>query len=199
MSNILHIISSTNGAQSVSIQLGNAIVAKLQAANPGSTVKTVNLTAQPIPHLDEALTTALRTPQDKRTAEDVKLLERSDEAVRDLFAADTIVVGVPLINFSIPSSLKAWVDNIVRAGVTFSYTEKGIQGLVTGRKVYIALASGGIYSEGPMQAYDHAVPYLVSLFNSIGLKDIEVVRAEGLGMPVIQDTALEKAVNSVVV
>lgn len=196
MKNILHIISSTRGSQSISTQLGNAIIQKLQAMHPESTVTTTDLEKHPLQHLDNALTTALRTPQDVRTAEQAELLRGSDVAVATVFAADVIVISTPLINFNIPSSLKVWLDNIARAGITFSYSAEGAKGLLVGKKVYIALASGAIYSEGPMQSYEHATPYLKSMLSFIGLTDVTVIRAEGVNIPGVQDVALEKAVES---
>ena len=199
MANILHIISSTRGAESVSTQLGNNIIAKLQVAQPGSTVTVTDLEKQPLAHPGGAFTKAMFTPIELRTNEDNKELEASDKAIANLLAADTIVISLPFINFGIPSTLKAWLDTINRAGITFNYSAEGPKGLITGKKVYIALASGGIYSEGPMQAYDHAVPYLQSILSFIGITDITVVRAEGTSIPGIQDVALEKATNSVLV
>jgi len=195
MKNILHIISSTRGDESVSTQLGNAVIEKLQATEPGI-VTVIDLEKFPLSHLNDSRTIAMRTPQDLRTAEQSELLKESDQAVATVFAADIIVISTPLINFSIPSPLKAWLDNIARAGVTFSYSAEGAKGLITGKKVYIALASGAIYSEGPMQPYDHAVPYLKSMLSFIGMTDITVLRAEGTSIPGIQDVALEKAVES---
>jgi len=195
MKNILHIISSTRGEESVSTQLGNAIIEKLQATEPGI-VTVIDLEKFPLSHLNGSLTIAMRTPQDLRTAEQTELLKESDQAVATVFAADVVVISTPLINFSIPSSLKVWLDNIARAGVTFSYSAEGAKGLITGKKVYIALASGAIYSEGPMQPYDHAIPYLKSMLSFIGMTDITVLRAEGTSIPGIQDIALEKAVDS---
>ena len=195
MKNILHIISSTRGEESVSTQLGNAIIEKLQATEAGI-VTTIDLEKFPLLHLNGSRTIAMRTPQDLRTAEQAELLKESDQAVATVFAADIIVISTPLINFSIPSSLKVWLDNIARAGVTFSYSAEGVKGLITGKKVYVALASGAIYSEGPMQPYDHAIPYLKSMLSFIGMTDITVLRAEGTSIPGIQDIALEKAVDS---
>jgi len=196
MKNILHVISSTRGEESISTQLGNAIITKLQATESHSVVVTTDLEKEPLLHLNNSLTKAIRTPMDLRTADDTEIMKESDQAIADLFAADTVVISVPLINFNIPSSLKVWLDNIIRAGVTFSYSADGPKGLLTGKKVYIALASGGIYSDGPMQSYDHATPYLQSVLAFLGLKDITVLRAEGTAIPGIQDIALEKAVES---
>jgi len=197
MKNILHIISSTRGEESISTQLGNEIINRLTGANPGSTVTTTNLEENPLPHLNKTLTKALTTPQALRSVEDIAQLQHAESAVNQVLAADVIVISVPFINFSIPSSLKVWLDNIVQAGVTFSYGEQGPVGLLTNKKVYIAFASGGIYSNGPMSAYDHATPLLKSVLSFIGLTDIELIRAEGTKIPGVLETALEKAIESI--
>lgn len=199
MANILHITASTRGEASISTQLGKAIVQKLEQAHPdpGTTVTTIDLERKPLAHPDGAFIKAIFIPEENRTDDDKKVLEASDQAVAKLLGADTLVFSLPLINFGIPSTLKAWLDTINRAGITFAYTAEGPKGLITDKKVYIALSSGGIYSEGPMQGYDHAVPYLKSFLSFIGLTDIVVVRAEGTSIPGIQELALEKAVGSI--
>jgi FMN-dependent NADH-azoreductase len=199
MKNILHIISSPRGADSVSIKLGNAIVEKLQNEYPGSNVNEVNLGKHPFPHLDEIQIQALRTPQDNRTTAHFELLKQSDEAIKDLTEADIVVIGLPLYNFGITSSLKTWLDNVVRAGVTFSYSENGPKGLLSDKKVYVAMASGGIYSDGPMQPLDYATPYLNTILGFIGLTDVSIIRAEGFAIPALQETALDKAIESIIV
>ncbi len=108
-------------------------------------------------------------------------------------SADTIVIGAPRYNFGIPSTLKAWVDHIARAGVTFRYTAEG---LVKGKKVYVAMSSGGIYSEGPTAGYDFVAPYLKAVLGFLGMTDVTVVRAEGTAFPNLQPTALEKGLAS---
>lgn len=142
--NILHIISSPRAEESVSIKLGNAIVDKLKTQYPGSSVKEVNLASDPMPHLSGALLAATHGGSG-----DTVITKKSDEALQDIINADFIVIGVPLFNFGIPSMLKTWLDNIMRPGLSFSYTAEGPKGMITGKKVYVALASGGIYSEGP--------------------------------------------------
>lgn len=194
---ILHIISSPQGDQSISRKLGKAISEKLLEAHPGADVTETDLTENPYPHLNAARIKAIRAPKDQQTEEDKVLLTRSDAAVNQLFAADIIVISMPLFNFGVPSPLKTWLDNVVRAGATFSYTPNGPVGLLTGKKVYIALASGGVYSQGPMQQHDHAVPYLRSVLGFMGITDIEVARAEGIGIPELRETALEKAIEEI--
>jgi FMN-dependent NADH-azoreductase len=197
--NILHIITSPHGEASVSKKLGNAIVAQLQEIHTGAAVRTTDLVQHPFPHLDADLVKAIRTKAEDQTPDQKALLQRADEAVKDLQEANAIVISIPFFNFGIPSVLKSWLDHVVRAGVTFRYGEKGPEGLLTGKKVYLAIASGGIYSGGPMQAYDHAVPYLKSILGFIGITDVQVLRAEGMGIPALAPHALDKAVSEIAV
>lgn len=194
---ILHLISSSRGSASNSLQLGNAIVAKLQAENAGSTVVTHNLTATPFPHLEEVHLQSFFTPQEQLTPELAAAVRHSDAAIAELTASDVIVIGVPLYNFSIPSTLKTWIDHIARAGKTFSYGEKGPEGLIKGKKIYLAIASGGVYTEGPMQQFDFTERYLRAVLGFMGMTDVTVIRAEGLNMPNLKDTAMEKAIANI--
>jgi FMN-dependent NADH-azoreductase len=196
MKNILHVISSPSGENSVSIKLGNAIVEKLLSEYPGSNVTEINVAKDPFPHLEENL---IRVTRSAAAPSEDEALIRSNNAVRQVQEADIIVIGVPLFNFGIPSTLKSWLDNIVRPGVAFTYSEKGVQGLITGKQVYLAVASGAIYSEGPMKDYDFAAPYLEKVFGFIGVTDITTVRAEGVNMPNLKDLALQKAIDSIAV
>ncbi|CAM3698454.1 FMN-dependent NADH-azoreductase [Mucilaginibacter galii] len=194
---ILHLISSPRGEASFSIKLGNAIVEKLQAANPESTVKVHSLIKTPFPHLEEAHLNSFFTPAESRTPEMLEAVKHSDDAIAELQDADAIVIGVPMYNFSIHSTLKAWIDHIARAGITFRYTENGPEGLVKNKKVYLAISTGGIYSEGAMKAYDFTEPYLRSVLGFLGMTDITAYRVEGVNMPQFKDTALEKGINSI--
>lgn len=196
---ILHLISSPRNEASVSIQLGNAITAQLQSKYPGSTVTTRNLVTSRFPHLEEAHLTSFFTPPESRSAELAEAVRHSDEAIAELMEADTVVVGVPMYNFSIHSALKAWIDHIMRAGITFQYSAEGVEGLVKGKKVYLAIATGGVYSEGPMKAADFTEPYLKSILNFIGITDIITYRAEGLAVPELKDQALERTIASIAV
>ncbi|MGF7038978.1 FMN-dependent NADH-azoreductase [Mucilaginibacter lappiensis] len=197
MKRILHIISSPRGEASLSIKLGNAIIEKIKAEYPGSTVKESNLITKQFPHLEEAHLASFFTPAESRTPANIEAVKHSDEAIQEIRDADIVVIGAPLYNFSIPSSLKAWIDHIVRAGVTFKYDGNGPEGLLKGKKVYIALASGAVYSDGPMQSFDFVEPYLKHILSFIGLTDISVFRVEGSAIPGIQDTALEKGISSI--
>lgn len=197
--NILHIISSPRKGASASIQLANGIIEKLQAAHPGSSVKVHDLATNPFPHLEEAKLQSFFTPAESRTPEQAAAAKHSDDAIQEVKDADIIVIGAPLYNFGIPSTLKAWIDHIARAGITFKYVDGAPQGLITGKKVYVAMASGGIYSEGPSAGYDFVAPYLKAVLGFLGMTDVTVVRAEGLAIPGVQDTAVQKGLDSVTI
>lgn len=195
--NILHLISSPRSEASFSIKLGNAIVEKLQAAHPNSTVKVHNLAKTPFPHLEEVHLNSFFTPKENLTPELTEAIKHSDEAIAELMDADAIVIDVPMYNFGIPSTLKAWIDHIARAGKTFSYSEKGPEGLVKGKKLYLAISTGGVYSEGMMKAYDFTEPYLRAVLGFLGMTDLTAFRVEGVNMPGLKDQALEKAIQSI--
>ncbi|MRG45758.1 FMN-dependent NADH-azoreductase [Chitinophaga sp. SYP-B3965] len=192
MKRILHISSSPRGEASSSIMLANRIIEKIQNLHPGSTVVVNDTTAKDYPHLDAQLISAYKTME-----ESAHLLKDSDAAVKELFDADIIVIGVPMYNFNMPSALKAWIDHVVRPGVTFSYAN-GLEGLLKDKKVYLALAAHGVYSDGPMKDYDFSEPYLRYILGFIGLTDITSFRIEGGGIPGIMETAVEKGLDSVV-
>ena len=197
MKKILHIISSPRGNASLSIKLGNAITEKIIAAYPGSVIQESNLVKKQFPHLEESHLTSFFTPAESRTPENLLAIKHSDEAIGEIMDADIIVIGAPLYNFSIHSTLKAWIDHIVRSGITFKVGENGPEGLIKDKKVYIAMSSGFIYSEGEMKAMDFASPYLKAMFGFLGMTDLTIIRAEGTSIPGIQETALEKAIDSI--
>lgn len=182
MSNILLVTSSPRGEASHSTRVATELANKLQAALPESTLTKRDLVANPLPHIEPDYATGIYTPAEARTPRQTDLVGVSDVAVDELLAADHIVLATGFINFSISSTLKSWVDHISRSGRTFSYGADGPKGLVTGKKVYIVLASGGIYSEGPAAVMDFAVPYLKSVLAFNGMTDVEVIRVEGVGM-----------------
>lgn len=198
MAKILNIISSPRGESSVSIKLGNAIVDKLREKDPASTVTVRDLTKGPFPHLEEAHLNAFFTPVEAHTDANKEAIAHSSEAVKEILDADVIVIGAPMYNFGIPSTLKAYFDHIGRAGITFKYGANGPEGLVTGKKVYIAMASGGVYSDEG-NAYDFVSSYVKTFLGFLGMTDVTVVRAEGLAVAGLQETALDKAIDSVTV
>jgi len=198
MKRILHLNSSLLGTSSFSLKLGNAIVEKILEKYPDSTIEELNLVESEIPHLSPAVLNAFFTPAANLTEDDKESIRLSDNLIKQLLAADIIVIGAPLINFTIHSSLKAWIDHITRRGITFGYDANGFPlGLVTGKKVYIAMSSGGIYSEGPGKANDFVAPYLKAFFGFLGMNDLTVFRAEGLHVEGVKIHALEKAVDSI--
>lgn len=191
---ILLVTSSPRGTASHSTRIATDLAHKLQAAHPSASLVVRDLAAQPLPHIATDYASGIYTPAENRTPRQAEVVSVSDTAVDELLAADTIIIATGLINFSISSTLKSWIDHIARAGRTFSYGKDGPKGLVTDKKVYIVLASGGVYSEGPAVQLDHAIPYLRTTLGFIGLTDIELIRVEGVGMgPEATDTALKKA------
>jgi FMN-dependent NADH-azoreductase len=176
---ILQINSSARREASHSTRLATRIVARLRAAHPETTLTVRDLTAVPHPVLDEAALGALFTPASQRTAEQAARVALDDALIAQVEAADIVVLGVPMYNFGVPAQLKNWIDAIARAGVTFRYTEKGAEGLLKGKKVYVALARGGRYRNTPA---DTQVPYLTTVLGFLGMTDVTYVYAEGLAM-----------------
>lgn len=198
MSRILNIISSPRGEASNSIKLASAIIDRLKEQDPGAAVHTKDLTNAPFPHLEEVHLNAFFTPVENHTDADRAAIKHSNEAIQEIMDADVIVIGAPMYNFGIPSVLKSWFDHIARAGITFKYTANGPEGLITGKKAYIAVTTGGIYSNPESAAYDFVTPYIKALLGFIGITDVTVVRAEGFAMAGVQETALEKGIDSIV-
>jgi len=177
--NILQINSSARREASHSTRLANRIVARLQGADAEITLVVRDLNNTPHPTLDEVALGALFTPAEQRTAEQAARVALDDALIAEIQSADIVVLGVPMYNFGVPAPLKNWIDAISRAGVTFRYTEKGPEGLLRGKKVYVALTRGGKYRNTPA---DTQVPYLKTVFNFLGLTDVHFVYAEGLSM-----------------
>ena len=195
---ILQINSSIMGEKSYSRKLGNAIVEKIKLKYPNSTVEPLDVVESNIPHLTPETLQAMFTPEAHQTDEMRQALQLSDNLVKQVFDCDIVVIGAPLINRTIHSSLKAWIDLITRRGITFGYNEAGMPiGFIKGKKVYVAMSSGGIYTDEQGRSNDFVAPYLKSFLGFLGMTDLTVVRAEGLHVPVIQDTALEKGISSI--
>jgi FMN-dependent NADH-azoreductase len=155
---ILQLNSSIMGEQSYSRKLGNAIVEKIQEKYPNSTVEQLDLVDSNIPHLTPDVLGAMFTPAEHQTDEVKQNLALSDKLVKQLFDADIIVIGAPLINRTIHSSLKAWIDHITRRGITFGYSAEGLpMGFVSGKKVYVAMSSGGVYTDEHGKANDFQI------------------------------------------
>lgn len=182
MANLLHINSSVRHQGSLSRQLSAEFVAQWHATHPNDHIVERDLAAQPVPHLNEEIIGAFFTPSAARTAAQNQTAQLSEQLVAELFAADIIVIGAPMYNFSISSGLKAWIDHVARAGMTFKYTETGPVGLVTGKKVYVFTSRGGVYSSGPGKVMDFHETYLRAVLGFIGLTDITFVHTEGVAM-----------------
>jgi FMN-dependent NADH-azoreductase len=176
---ILQINASARSAGANSTRLADAVTARLLAQNPHASVELRDLAANPHPVLDEPALGALFTPAEQRTPEQAARVALDDALIAQLQSVDAIVLGVPMYNFGIPVQLKTWIDAIARAGVTFRYTANGPEGLVKGKKVYVALARGGLYRDTPA---DSQVPYLKNVLGFLGMTDIEFIYAEGLAM-----------------
>ncbi|WP_409439516.1 FMN-dependent NADH-azoreductase [Psychromonas sp. GE-S-Ul-11] len=179
MKNILFITSSLNGHQGQSTMLGETLVSNL-AANKNANVIQRDLAADDLPHLSQSEIGAWMAEPNERTEEQVALAKASDNLVEELKNSDTIVIGMPMYNFGVPSTFKTWVDRVARAGVTFRYTENGPEGLLENKKAIIVAARGGIYAG---TEHDSQTQYLKDFLAFIGIKDVSFVYAEGLNMP----------------
>jgi FMN-dependent NADH-azoreductase len=176
---ILVINSSAAREGSVSRELVEFAVDRLIQDAPEAGIVRRDLGASPVPHLDVGTLNGVRgTPSTdaERTARSL-----SDELIAELRAADTIVIGAPMYNFSVATGLRAWFDHVLRAGETFSYSEAGPKGLLAGKRVIVVESRGGLYSEGPAQAVDFQEPYLRHLLGFMGLSDVTFVHAEKIG------------------
>ncbi|ATU92770.1 FMN-dependent NADH-azoreductase [Phyllobacterium zundukense] len=196
MSSILLVTSSPRGAASHSTRVATELAQKLQAKTPGAKIVTHDLANNPLPHIDADYATGIYTPVESRSVRQQNVVGVSDSVVDELLAADAVVIATGMINFNISSTLKAWIDHIARAGRTFSYGAEGPKGLVTGKKVYLVIASGGVYSSGPAAVFDHATPYLKAALGFLGMTDVEVVRVEGVAMgPEAEAKAISSALE----
>lgn len=177
--NILQINTSARSNGSISTQVAEKIVASLQAANPQAALTVRDLTRNPHPVLDEAALGALFTPAENRTAEQAARVALDDALIAEVQAHDVVVIGVPMYNFGNSVQLKAWIDAISRARVTFQYTENGPEGLLKGKVVYLALARGGKYRDN---GTDPQLAYLKQVLGFLGMTDVRPVYAEGVAM-----------------
>lgn len=192
---ILHVDSSILFGDSVSRRLTAEIVAALTAKAPQATVSRLDLAAEPVGHLTAAhLGAAQGAPVPAALEADVAA---GRKALGAFMEADVVVIGAPMYNFSVPSQLKAWVDRLAVAGVTFRYSEKGPEGLCGGKKVIVASSRGGVFSAGsPIAALDHQESYLTAFFGFLGITDVTFVRAEGVAMgPEAKAASIEAAVR----
>lgn len=191
MTTLLQLNASLFSGNGQSTRLANQFVASWRNSNPNGTVYLRDLGEEPVPHLTAQRFGALITKPEERTAEQQAVVDFSDALIDELKRADIIVIGLPLYNFGVPSTLKAYFDHIARAGITFRYTDKGAVGLVNGKKVYVFAARGGKYVGTPL---DTQTSYVKDFLRFIGIEDVEFVYAEGLNMgDESRQTALDNA------
>lgn len=179
MANVLVIESSARQQGSVSRQLTEQFIASWQAAHPADQIKVRDLAVEQVPHLDANLLGGWMTPAEQQSAAEQAALALSNRLTDELLDADVLVLAAPMYNFAIPSTLKAWLDHVLRAGVTFKYTDAGPQGLLSGKRAFVLTARGGIYA-GSNQ--DHQEPYLRQALAFVGIHDVSFIHAEGLNL-----------------
>jgi FMN-dependent NADH-azoreductase len=197
MSHIL-LITSSPRLESYSTKVAQSLAEQLASRAPNAKVTVRDLTRQPLPHIDDSFATGRNLPADKLTPAQENVLALSDKLLEELFAADSIIIAAGMINFGIPSNLKAYIDYIVRPGVTFRYSDKGPVGLIKGKKLYLVLARGGVYGEGPMQQFNFQDTYLRTAFAFMGVNDIELITIEGIAFgPEAADQAVSAALAKV--
>lgn len=183
METLLVVNSSLFGAQSKSRQIAEDLVAAWRRTHADATIIDRDLRSRPPAHLTDATLAALATPADERSDAQAQIVASADQLIEEVEAADTLVIAAPMYNFAIPSTLKSWLDHIARAGRTFRYGADGAEGLLTGKKVYVVISRGGIYSgDSPAKAMDYQEPYLGAMLGFLGLDDVTFIHAEGLNM-----------------
>jgi len=195
MKNLLQINTSLFSGEGQSSRLAEEFVAGFVRQHPGTTVVTRDLSRQPIPHLSAERFQAFLTPADKRTPEQAVTIAESDELIDELRQADVIVLGLPMYNFSVPSTLKAYFDHVARADVTFRYSDKGPVGLLTDKKAYVFATRGGQYAG---TSSDSQTALVRTFLGFLGIMDVEFVYAEGLAINTeLKDKALANARRSI--
>jgi FMN-dependent NADH-azoreductase len=196
MTTLLQINASINDDNGQSSQLANQFVAAFRARIPNAKIVVRNVAAaDPVPHLNAERFGAFITQVEQRSAEQHAVVAYSDKLIDELKQADVIVLGLPMYNFGVPSQLKAYFDHVARAGVTFKYTDKGPVGQLTGKKVYVFAARGGLYVGTPL---DTQTSYVRDFLRFLGMADVEFVYAEGLAIsPQSKEAGLAKAVAEI--
>jgi Acyl carrier protein phosphodiesterase len=179
MTTLLHINSSLHGTKGESSRLASRFVAGWRARHPGACVIERDLAATPPPHLTAERFQAFVTPPEQRSAAQQAEVATSDAWIAELRAAEVIVLGLPMYNFGVPSTLKAWLDHVARAGITFRYTANGPVGLLTGKRAYVFATRGGAYAGTPR---DTQTPYVREFLGFLGIDEVEFIHAEGLAL-----------------
>jgi FMN-dependent NADH-azoreductase len=178
MANILVIKSSILGDNSVSSAMADAFVATATAKNPADSITVRDLGVHPLPHLRGDVLGQMRSNATELSAQAIE----GKKALAELLAADTLVLAVPMYNFSVPSALKAWFDHVLHPGQTFEYTSAGPRGLLKGKKAIVLISSAGDYSAAPASGMDFVEPYVRTIMGFMGITDVTVVKADGAAM-----------------
>ncbi|MEB2774075.1 NAD(P)H-dependent oxidoreductase [Algoriphagus sp. D3-2-R+10] len=192
---ILHIISSPREEASQTIQLGKAIIKKLLVRHKEAFVTVRNLTTDPLPYLIDTHIQSFNTVPGNRSSTQLEAIRLSDRLLEELIESDVIVIGAPMYNFGVPAVLKSWIDHLARAGVAFRYTADGPVGLIRDKKIFLAIATGGVYSVGDYKALDFIEPYLRTSLGFFGMTDITTFRIEGVSVSTLKDNAMEVALE----
>ena len=179
MAQVLVVESSARGTDSASRQLTAQFIRRWRDAHPDDSIQIRDLARDPVPHLDASLLGGWMTAAEQQSAEEREALARSERLTGELLAADVLVLAAPMYNFAIPSTLKAWLDHVLRAGVTFRYTANGPEGLLAGKRAIVLTARGGVYAGSQL---DHQEPYLRQVLGFIGISQVDFIHAEGLNM-----------------
>lgn len=196
--NLLHIKVSPNLSGSSSREVSDYLVDKLRDKNPELRENVLDLSQEPVPHLDGFTIGAFFTEPENRTGLQKDAIKLSDQLIDMLFDSDILVISSPMWNLGLPSVLKAWFDHITRAGRTFKFIEGGTKvGLVPSKKVYIVMASGSTFLNGPFADHDQFTPYINSAFQYIGVTDLNFIRVDGTQHPLTRGFALTKAMTIV--
>jgi FMN-dependent NADH-azoreductase len=194
MPTILVLNSSLSGEASVSKQLVQEALSTLRRQDPSVTVISRDLGENPVPHITGSALQGLANDRPDAAQRQIRAL--ADELIAEIQAADTVLIGAPMYNFGIPSTLKTWFDYVLRAGTTFRYTEAGPEGLLTGKRAIVVESRGGFYSDGPAKALDGQEPHLRALLGFIGITDVTFIRAERLAMgPDYRQKAIDSATS----
>lgn len=197
MRQILIVESSPRGAESASRNLTNKVKERLGAEHPDARIVVRDLAEGSPPHLDQSAVNSMFAHVESRKV----ALRLSDLLTDEFLSSDLVVIASPMWNFAIPSSLKAWIDHIVRPGRTFRYAGEGVEGLATGKRAILLLSSGGVFSDGPWKDWDAVEPYLRRILGFIGIQDVQIARAEGMNIPPLATYAIpngHKAVETLV-
>lgn len=179
MTKLLQLNSSILADKSVSTTLADRFVAQYREQEPQTEVTVRDLAADPIPHFDGALIQALGTPADERSADQQARVALADRLIAEVQDADVLVIAAPMYNFTVPTQLKAWFDQIARAGTTFRYTETGPEGLLTGKRAYVMTSRGGVHAGQPS---DFVTGYVRQFLAFVGITDVTFVFAEGTNL-----------------